>query len=56
MRETCWNTWANLLRRFRSSRVTITAAERGGNNITGIQAFHLKNGSSQGQNLALHVL
>ena len=33
-----------------------SAAERGGNNYKGFKDFHLRNGSSQGQNIALAVL
>jgi len=34
----------------------LSAVERGKNNLNGVKDFHLKNGSSQGQNLALTVL
>ena len=42
--------------RTRSSHFTPSAVERGRDNLPGFDDFHLKNGSSQGQNLALIVL
>jgi len=41
---------------FMQRRAREPAVERGGNNLTGFKDVHLKNDSSQGQNLTLTVL
>ena len=38
------------------NEIPTSATERGGNNLTGFKDFHLENGSSQGQNLALSAV